>query len=351
MNGLKGGFWRPGNHKAVEVSLQAFQRQYIFDKEKDQLGKGAYGTTYRAYSVLRQKQVALKIYRGLDSSEIYPEIERAINLEHPNLIRYYNIYRVEGPEQMLACEMEYAEGGDFTAFLRGLPPPEELITLLCDILQGLDYLESELIIHRDIKLENILLAYSRKEARWVAKIGDFGLSKLINNAGILRTELNSAKASGTPSYLAPELLSDSFSAKSNDGKPIIRQNVDLWSFGVMVFYLFLKKPPFGRMADGVPMSELIRRILKEEPDGEALAAIPEPFRTVVKICLLKDATVRVASAADVLTIFRRKNITVKLLGKMASEPPTPMGREDTIRVGNISKKEPDFHIKIKKKNP
>lgn len=94
-------------------------------------------------------------------------------------------------------------------------------------MAGLEYVHQNNIIHRDIKLENIFLKKISNNS-YICKIGDFGLARPIGN------EENAGTNCGTEIYMAPEILS---------GKPYGKQ-ADVWSLGVLFYYLLFADFPF-----------------------------------------------------------------------------------------------------------
>lgn len=92
------------------------------------------------------------------------------------------------------------------------------------MIEGLGYIHSKNIIHRDIKLDNILL-----DGKGNVKIADFGVSKVVQKNEVMREH------SGTPAYIAPEIIKD----KGYKGF-----KADLWSAGVVLFALLYGTVPF-----------------------------------------------------------------------------------------------------------
>ena len=98
---------------------------------------------------------------------------------------------------------------------------------LIQICQGLDYLHSHKIIHRDLKAENIFLTENDG-----AKIGDFGVSKLQE-----ATMAGGATQTGTYTHMAPEVLNKDWNEKYSD-------KADMWSLGVLLYDLCTGETPF-----------------------------------------------------------------------------------------------------------
>lgn len=123
--------------------------------------------------------------------------------------------------------MDHCKHGDMRHLIRSrtqLTEPEVKYFAL-NILNGIQYLHSQLIIHRDIKLENILLCGDDL----VPKITDFGLAVKLKSPEDCIVE-----AIGTPNYMAPEVLM----------KKCYSYSADIWSFGVLIYTLFVGRPAF-----------------------------------------------------------------------------------------------------------
>jgi serine/threonine protein kinase len=122
--------------------------------------------------------------------------------------------------------MEYAQRGDLLNYMKkfGVMPEFKAKNVFFDIILGLEYLHSRNIIHRDIKLDNILLS-----DKFRAKIADFGISRINPEGNVLFEQC------GTPAYLAPEII-------KNEGYSGFA--TDIWSLGILLHTLLLGKVPF-----------------------------------------------------------------------------------------------------------
>ncbi|KAF9938339.1 hypothetical protein BGZ65_000026 [Modicella reniformis] len=177
------------------------------------------GIVYAVKIVKRNRDFNSKLSGNLER-----EIGTLMSIDHPNLLRVHKVF-VDRDEYFLVTEL--ASGGELFDCVRDVfkfSEPEAR-HVFRQILNGVKYLHDHGIVHRDLKLENILVM--DKETLTV-KISDFGLSNVIGDCRFLNT------ICGTPSYVAPEVL-----RKEGYGKP-----VDMWSLGVL-FYIFLCGfPPF-----------------------------------------------------------------------------------------------------------
>lgn len=149
------------------------------------------------------------------------------NLRHPNVIR---ILDVADDPQNVCFIMEFAPGGELRAYVerRGFLPEEESRQFFKQIVRAVHYVHSKKIIHRDLKLENILLDSQNR-----CKIVDFGLSDYVSAAERTVTD------AGTLSYLAPEV----YNGTSKDTDPY---KIDSWGLGVILFALAHGRLPFSR---------------------------------------------------------------------------------------------------------
>lgn len=128
--------------------------------------------------------------------------------------------------------IEYCEGGSLYRFVRrhgGRVSVSQKLGLIRDCTNGIDYLHSMNIAHRDIKLDNMFLKYDDMEQRYVVKIGDFGFATMTLEDAVFSHKRGSA------AYAAPELL------RHGQYNPF---PVDVWAFGVVLYAMFEGVFPF-----------------------------------------------------------------------------------------------------------
>ncbi|WP_374279778.1 serine/threonine-protein kinase [Novosphingobium sp.] len=297
--------------------------RYEYDPVTDLLGKGGFARVFRARDELLNRDVALKVFSklGHDQYSVLAEIRKAIQLEHPNLLRYYDVLLLSqanalGEEEELQVGvMEYANAGDLKSFVRANPGTDQLPRLLREVLQGLEYLHSRGIIHRDLKAQNILLV--ERGGVVTAKISDFGISKDLSGSD----PHSSSMLVGTIEYMAPEQF---YPGRFGiDGK--VQSNADLWGFGVMIHDLLTDTTPFGRR-DGDTTVEQIMAAIVEARLPEQLDELAEPYRSVVRQCLVADARQRIRRASDLLGYFGGDAGTAAYAPPPASDDTVPMDR-------------------------
>ncbi|XP_078360149.1 mitogen-activated protein kinase kinase kinase 2-like [Oculina patagonica] len=216
------------------------------------LGAGAYGKVYECFPVSHsldfKKRLAVKIVKiepqytemSKGHKAIRNEIEILMNLRHERIVSFYGS---EERDDHLHLFMDFMAGGSLadhikthTALFEG-----ESKKYTKQILEGVSYLHAENIIHRDIKGANVLL-----DRVGNVKLGDFGLSKIIQKIGS-KTDLISH--CGTPHWMAPEII---------QGKGYGRK-ADIWSVGCTVVEMLTGRPPLGHLE---PVAAIFRIGLK-----------------------------------------------------------------------------------------
>ena len=196
------------------------------------IGRGAYGKVNLGLHILTGKIVAIKSFNKTKFSEkktknqILNEINIMKKLNHHSIVKILDTIETE---KYILLIMENISGGDLLSYIRKWTKLSENIVkyIFKQLLISLKYIHSKNIVHRDIKLDNILLDISNK-----IKICDFGVSKIIQekNKNILLYE-----QCGTPGYIAPEIISE---------QGYVPYPVDIWSAGVVLYSLLKGKMPF-----------------------------------------------------------------------------------------------------------
>lgn len=156
-------------------------------------------------------------------SKIMYETNVLKNLRHKNIIQFFESF--ESKDYILII-MEYISCGDLLSYVRRRTRIPETIAkfIFKQIIEGIQYIHSKNIIHRDIKLDNILIDLNN-----TIKICDFGVSKQIRTGEIISDQC------GTPAYIAPEIL-------RNNGYE--GYGVDIWSAGVVLYTMLTGTVPF-----------------------------------------------------------------------------------------------------------
>lgn len=218
----------------------------------DVLGNGACGEVLLVRDLFSQEQYALKkINKGKschkdnlnNPSRIKNEIKILESVSHPCIVSSKEIIETDEAVYII---LEYMAGGELTDLVMSSPTPlpESVAKLLFyQIVLGLRYLHLRNIIHRDLKPSNILL--QSKGLITLVKIADFGLSKIMESSSGLDT------CCGTPCYIAPEVIDPRCGSYT--------MQVDVWSLGVILFYMLSKELPF--QAESNNPNDIIRHIV------------------------------------------------------------------------------------------
>lgn len=192
----------------------------------DQLGKGSFGVVFKARCKATDEIVAVKWIKKSsvqDPNLLKNEVNNLVMLDHPNIIKLHEIYE---DQEYLFMVQEFCECS-FSQFFKKTPMNEEnLKVLLKQLLSALVYCHKIGVIHRDIKAQNIM--FSNSDDLTSLKLIDFGLSA---QADAQKASLS--RAMGTAAYLAPEVILGEYNEK-----------VDIWSVGVLIYYMLNGVPPF-----------------------------------------------------------------------------------------------------------
>ncbi|THV80633.1 hypothetical protein D6D29_06006 [Aureobasidium pullulans] len=239
----------------------------------DCLGKGAFGSVYRALNWGTGETVAIKQVKLADlpkgqSRAIMMEIDLLKNLNHANIVKYNGFVK---STESLYIILEYCENGSLHSICRNFGKfPENLVALyMTQVLHGLLYLHEQGVIHRDIKGANIL---TTKEG--LVKLADFGVATRKD------TGLHESSVVGTPYWMAPEVIELSGATTASD----------IWSLGCTVIELLDGRPPYHKLQ---PMPALFRIVNDDHPplpEGASPAV-----RDFLMQCFQKDPNLRVTA--------------------------------------------------------
>ncbi|XP_062199973.1 mitogen-activated protein kinase kinase kinase NPK1-like isoform X2 [Phragmites australis] len=245
------------------------------------IGCGAFGQVYLGMNLDSGELLAVKqVLIGSSNAtrekaqahikELEEEVKLLKNLSHLNIVRYLGTVREEDTLNIL---LEFVPGGSIQSLLGKLGSfPEPVIRKYTkQILQGLEYLHSNAIIHRDIKGANILV-----DNKGCIKLADFGASKQVAK---LATVTAAKTMKGTPYWMAPEVIvgsGHSFSA-------------DIWSVGCTVIEMATGKPPWSQQYQEVALLFHVGTTKSHPPIPEHLS--PEAKDFLLK-CLQKEPELR-----------------------------------------------------------
>lgn len=199
------------------------------------IGQGSFGKVYKCLHTATQTTYAVKVI-PLDDSEDLESLLREIRIlsdvRSPYLTRYFETFLM-GSDMWVV--LEYCGGGSCGDLLRVFKRlGEGAVAFIAErALRGLQYLHSNNLVHRDVKLQNLLITSDGE-----VKLGDFGVS-----AEVTFTRTKRKTLVGTPHWIAPEVIL---------GNPY-NTRADIWLFGITVYELLCGAPP---LADRPPMKAL-----------------------------------------------------------------------------------------------
>ncbi|KAF9006142.1 hypothetical protein BDQ17DRAFT_1423841 [Cyathus striatus] len=197
------------------------------------IGRGQFGTVYRALNLNTGQTVAVKRIRleGLKEDEINTlmrEVDLVKSLSHPSIVKYEGMAR---DNDTLSIVLEYAENGSLGQTLKAFGKLNERLvaSYVVKILEGLHYLHGCDVVHCDLKAANILTTKNGN-----VKLSDFGVSLNLRAMG-----LETKDVAGTPNWMAPEVIElKGASTKS-----------DIWSLACTVIELLTGKPPYSEISN------------------------------------------------------------------------------------------------------
>lgn len=255
-----------------------------------ELGSGGSATVVRTHSKVAGQDIALKVFlrtAAEDWQRFQAEVQNAQALVSPYIVRTYSPFR---RESVAWIEMELVDGPDLRHVLlqRGRPfALAEALSVGAAVAHALATAHEAGVLHRDVKPANVLLPSSRRP---VAKLGDFGTSRLTGAARITHTGL----LAGTPQFVAPEVVAGGSAGPASD------------VYGLMLcMYLMLSGNRFPfEMAGDAPVAQW----LKAHTDAAVLPvtvfnpSVPRPVAALLLRGLAKDPAQR-PSAAEAAAAF------------------------------------------------
>ncbi|KAL9020451.1 MAG: hypothetical protein Q9185_002326 [Variospora sp. 1 TL-2023] len=237
------------------------------------IGKGSFGKVYLAlHKLTNGSKVVLKSAKK-DDSNLAREIHHHRQFLHPHIAR---LYEVIVTESLVWLVLEYCPGDELYNYLlrHGAISPEKVQKIFTQLVGAVAYVHSLSCVHRDLKLENILLDKNEN-----VKLCDFGFTREYEGKmSYLQTFC------GTVCYSAPEMLK---------GEKYAGEKVDVWSLGIILFALLTGELPFDDDDDMVTK----HRILTAEPNYPA--SMPADARTLISQLLSKRPLLR-PTISDIL---------------------------------------------------
>jgi serine/threonine protein kinase len=247
-----------GNFRRFIHQTKNDRKDFYFEKKigkyhvLKKIGSGRYGLVKLGENKETHQKVAIKIIDKsfldvVEKNSIITEAEVMTYLRHPNVIQLYEV--IEN-EKEICMIMEYAAGGDLYDFVcksKGKKLKEsDAKRLFQQIVSGVAYCHRHYIVHRDLKAENIFLDEMNN-----VKIGDWGFSSEFHPGSKMETYC------GSLDYAAPEVLS---------GVAYVGPEVDIWSLGVLLYFMVCGKLPFRTSNNDYEVYQNIKNAFYQLPN-------------------------------------------------------------------------------------
>lgn len=230
------------------------------------IGQGASGGVYLGTSLTTRQCVAIKeidLTKQTKKDLIVNEILVMEKNRHENVVNFIDAY---SQKDKLWIIMEHMQGGSLTDIITYCMLEERQIATVCrETLNGLNFLHSNGVIHRDIKSDNILLSLDGH-----IKLTDFGFCAQVNDTDLKRTTII-----GTPYWMAPEIISHKeYSPK-----------VDIWSLGIMIIEMIEGEPPYLNES---PLKALYLIVANGQPQLKNPEKLSSSLKFFIDNCLQVD---------------------------------------------------------------
>ncbi|OCT81638.1 tyrosine-protein kinase SRK2 [Xenopus laevis] len=238
-----------------------------------QLGRGSFGLVWlgKWNGTTKVAVKELQVTAQSLQQSLYGEADTMWKLSHERLLKLYAVCLQTNPVFIVT---EYMEKGTLKRYLRAHQHNrdlelQQLMDFAVQICQGMDYMEQNLCVHRDLRAENILLS-----AMLSCKIGDFGLARFMNSSSIAI----SADAKIPIKWMAPEVfLEEKYSSK-----------LDVWSFGVLLVEIITYgKMPFPEKTNEQYVRELMGGGTLQPPSDS-----PENVSYIMNMCWRRESPTR-----------------------------------------------------------
>lgn len=315
------------------------------------IGRGGMGVCYRAFDEQLKRAVAIKVLSaGTQDTEhlvrFQAEAEAIARLEHPGIVRLYEVGRVHRQPYIV---LEYVERGNLADWIDNQPKSPKIAARIAELISAaVGHAHRNNVVHRDIKPPNVLLSESthssegagesasgteypsQKSSRYNSRVGsetkssdsfgsstsnsvteidfqpkvtDFGLAKFTTEQDQSVTQ--TGMILGTPGYMPPEQASGNMQA--------VDHRSDIYSLGATLYAMLTGRPPFS----GQSPIDVLNLVVKELPVAprQLHPGIPQDLETICLKCLEKDPDRRYQSAeslaADLRNFLSNKPIVAR----------------------------------------
>lgn len=278
-------FYHIGDNEIIYVRNKGkfdYKAMLSLYKNREKLGEGGYGCVYLLENSISGDKVAAKfmdiseyLRKANDVEKALKESTSLIALDHDWIIKFETAFWIGWHVIMFT---EYMTGGELGKYVKNHSINEDLAKRIFKIiLEAVNYWHNHGIIHRDLKMENILLQDSANPLS--LKVIDFGI------AGIWSVYGSDTSTAGTLYYTPPEVINET-DLKSDP-------KIDIWSLGVILFILLVKRYPFKSKKGN---KETCRQISDEEITFESSAEmkLSKEVKHLISLLLQKDKNKRIS---------------------------------------------------------
>jgi serine/threonine protein kinase len=255
------------------------------------LGKGGMGTVYKARQTRLGKIVALKVLareRTRDPRAVARfenEMKAVGQLSHPNIVQALDARDIDGTTVLV---MEYLDGLDLSKLVQraGALPIADACELIRQTAVGLQYIDENHLVHRDVKPSNLMLTPQGQ-----VKILDLGLALLGSQQTPAKELSLNGCVMGTPDYIAPEQADDSH---------CVDIRADIYSLGCTLYHLLTGSAPFSGPDYKTPLNKVVGHARDKVSTVKVLRAdIPDELSRIVERMMAKAPAARFATPAEV----------------------------------------------------
>lgn len=264
----------------LECNGRPFDTRQIIDQYNisRMIGEGGFGKVYHGTHKKSGQQVAVKyidlseyMKKANKIEEIFKEAKILMQLTHKNIIKLHQACVIEND---ICLIMEYADGGELVDYVREHDGISEVQSrnIVRQVASAMQHCHGMGVIHRDLKLENVLF---ETQARTRIKVVDFGISGLIVGG---EAEKNNA---ATLKYMTPEMTSSSNSTAS--------PAMDVWAIGIMLYSMLFNRLPFN----GNTRDEIKQKICNNAPVLPRSKPLSKEGQIFLERCLTKNPDERI----------------------------------------------------------